>query len=76
MDVRRHVRNLLMRNDLDVPVLSYQELANEFSVQPLAAIAAEPGKLDRPAEPHLGPEASTDVIAQQNDLKATVAAAL
>lgn len=40
MDVRRHVRNLLMRNDLDVPVLSYQELAPEFSVQPLATIAA------------------------------------
>jgi type III secretion protein V len=36
MDVRRHVRSLLVRNDLDVPVLSYQELAPEFSVQPLA----------------------------------------
>src|SRR5215468_6426976 len=33
MDVRRHVRNLLVRNDLDVSVLSYQELAPEFSVQ-------------------------------------------
>jgi type III secretion protein V len=36
MDVRRHVRGLLIRNDLDVSVLSYQELAPEFSVQPLA----------------------------------------
>jgi type III secretion protein V len=36
MDVRRHVRSLLVRNDLDIPVLSYQELAPEFSVQPLA----------------------------------------
>ena len=44
MDVRRHVRNLLIRNDLDVPVLSYQELATEFSVQPLATIAGEPEK--------------------------------
>ena len=44
MDVRRHVRNLLIRNDLDVPVLSYQELAAEFSVQPLATIAGEPEK--------------------------------
>jgi type III secretion protein V len=44
MDVRRHVRNLLTRNDLDVPVLSYQEMAPEFSVQPLATIAGEPDK--------------------------------
>ena len=44
MDVRRHVRNLLMRNDLDVAVLSYQEMAPEFSVQPLATIAGEPDK--------------------------------
>jgi type III secretion protein V len=44
MDVRRHVRNLLIRNDLDVSVLSYQELAPEFSVQPLAARAEESKK--------------------------------
>jgi type III secretion protein V len=42
MDVRRHVRSLLVRNDLDVTVLSYQELAPEFSVQPLAALANKP----------------------------------
>jgi type III secretion protein V len=42
MDVRRHLRNLLIRNDIDVPVLSYQELAPEFSVQPLATIVLEP----------------------------------
>jgi type III secretion protein V len=36
MDVRRHVRSLLVRNDLDATVLSYQELAPEFSVEPLA----------------------------------------
>jgi len=44
MDVRRHVRNLLIRNDLDVPVLSYQELVPEFNVQPLATIANDPAK--------------------------------
>jgi len=44
MDVRRHLRNLLVRNDLDVQVLSYQELAPEFSVQPLATVAGEPEK--------------------------------
>ena len=44
MDVRRHVRNLLNRNNLDVPVLSYQELVPEFSIQPLATIANNPEK--------------------------------
>ncbi|MBO0736946.1 MAG: type III secretion system export apparatus subunit SctV [Alphaproteobacteria bacterium] len=42
MDVRRHVRSILVRNDLDVAVLSYQELAPEFSVQPLAASVEAP----------------------------------
>jgi type III secretion protein V len=38
MDVRRHVRNLLARNDILLPVMSYQELAPEFTVQSLASI--------------------------------------
>jgi type III secretion protein V len=42
MDVRRHLRNLLMRNDIDIPVLSYQELVPEFSVQPLATVVLDP----------------------------------
>jgi type III secretion protein V len=41
MDVRRHVRTLLTRNDLDLAVLSYQELAPEFSIQTLATITGE-----------------------------------
>jgi len=44
MDVRRHVRNLLVRHDLDISVLSYQELAPEFSVQPLVSVAGSPEK--------------------------------
>ena len=36
MDVRRHLRSILVLNDLNIAVLSYQELAPEFSVQPLA----------------------------------------
>jgi type III secretion protein V len=44
MDVRRHLRNLLLRNELDVAVLSYQELVPEFSVQPLAAVAGNTEK--------------------------------
>ncbi|MGA7807178.1 MAG: type III secretion system export apparatus subunit SctV [Bradyrhizobium sp.] len=42
MDVRRHMRSLLVRNDLDAAVLSYQELAPEFSVEPLAEPAGVP----------------------------------
>jgi type III secretion protein V len=42
MDVRRHVRNLLIRNGIDIPVLSYQELAPEFSVQTLGTILTSP----------------------------------
>jgi type III secretion protein V len=76
MDVRRHVRNLLTRNDLDAPVLSYQELATEFSVQPLATIAAETEKLGQSAEPRLEPDAAnTELVARQNGHGATVAAA-
>ena len=43
MDVRRHMRSLLVHNGIELPVLSYQELATEFNVQPLATIAAEQG---------------------------------
>jgi len=32
------VRNLLARNDILLPVMSYQELAPEFTVQSLASI--------------------------------------
>jgi type III secretion protein V len=42
MDVRRHVRSILVRNALDITVLSYQELAPEFSIQPLAEPAQAP----------------------------------
>ena len=57
MDVRRHVRNLLIRNDLDVPVLSYQELAAEFNVQPLVTITgdAEKEALDAAAQERVEP---------------------
>jgi len=37
-DVRRHMRSLLKQKKIELPVLSYQELAPEFSVQPLATI--------------------------------------
>lgn len=54
MDVRRHLRSLLMRNGIDLPVLSYQELTPEFSVQPLATITAEPAPHARAVSGRLG----------------------
>ncbi|MER9999025.1 type III secretion system export apparatus subunit SctV [Mesorhizobium sp. M0051] len=44
MDVRRHMRSLLMHNAIELPVLSFQELAQEFNVQPLATISGRSGK--------------------------------
>jgi type III secretion protein V len=40
-DVRRHMRSLLLQSGIELPVLSYQELASEFNVQPLAAIGID-----------------------------------
>lgn len=42
LDVRRFVRSFVMNNNINVPVLSYQELAPEFTVQPLGAINMRP----------------------------------
>jgi type III secretion protein V len=39
MDVRRLARTLLTRNDIEIAVLSYQELAPEFHVQPLGTLS-------------------------------------
>ena len=51
MDVRRVTRHLLSRSNIYVPVMSYQELAPEFNVQPLGALTkdnqAEKEGLDR-----------------------------
>jgi type III secretion protein V len=75
MDVRRHVRNLLTRNDLDAAVLSYQELAPEFSVQPLVTIVAEAGKLGQSVELRLEPDApAMEPVARRSGAGATVAA--
>jgi type III secretion protein V len=38
MDVRRVTRHLLSRSNIFVPVMSYQELAPEFNVQPLGSL--------------------------------------
>ncbi|GAP24852.1 flagellar biosynthesis protein FlhA [Gluconobacter frateurii NBRC 101659] len=39
VDIRRFVRGFLVRNDLDHPVLSYQDLATEFPVHPIGSIS-------------------------------------
>lgn len=38
LDVRRHVRSLLVNNGLEIPVLSFHDLLPDYTVQPLAVI--------------------------------------
>jgi type III secretion protein V len=57
MDIRRHVRNLLARNDIFLPVMSYQELAPEFTVQSLASITLALADGNHQAELPADPEA-------------------
>ncbi len=38
LDIRRFLRSLLVKNNIRVPVLSFQDLAPEFSVQPVVTI--------------------------------------
>ncbi|WP_342163547.1 type III secretion system export apparatus subunit SctV [Methylobacterium sp. SD21] len=39
LDLRRFVRGFLAHNGIDIPVLSYQDLADEFSFQPVGSIS-------------------------------------
>ena len=55
MDIRRFVRGFLFRNGVEIAVLSYQDLADEFTVQPVGSInlrAAPPagGRADAQAK--------------------------
>jgi type III secretion protein V len=38
MDIRRFVRGFLTRNGIDLPVLSYQDLAADFTVRPIGSV--------------------------------------
>ncbi|HET8728829.1 MAG TPA: type III secretion system export apparatus subunit SctV [Alphaproteobacteria bacterium] len=38
IDIRRFLRAMLLKNGVDVPVISYSELAPEFTVQPVAVV--------------------------------------
>ncbi|MFT4132795.1 type III secretion system export apparatus subunit SctV [Labrys sp. (in: a-proteobacteria)] len=61
-DVRRHMRTFLAQHGIELAVLSYQELAPEFNVQPLATITSLQGQgaarpslaTTRPAKQHEG----------------------
>jgi len=41
LDIRRFLRSLLVKNSIHVPVLSFQDLAPEFTVQPVVTIRIE-----------------------------------
>ncbi len=41
LDIRRHLRSLLIRNAVWIAVMSYQELSPEFSVQPIGSISLD-----------------------------------
>ncbi|BAU89967.1 type III secretion system FHIPEP family protein [Methylorubrum populi] len=50
MDIRRFVRGFLSRNGIDLAVLSYQDLADEFTIQPVGSISlARPQAAPKPA---------------------------
>ncbi|MDF0497175.1 type III secretion system export apparatus subunit SctV [Bradyrhizobium yuanmingense] len=44
MDIRRFVRGFLTRNGIELPVLSYQDLAPEFTIQPIGSVKLEASK--------------------------------
>lgn len=50
LDIRRFLRSLLVKNNIRVPVLSFQDLAPEFTVQPVVTI-----RLDNVARGRVGP---------------------
>ncbi len=51
-EIRRFMRALLLRSDIDVPVLSYQELSQEISVHPVGSIGCGE-RSDGPPSLHL-----------------------
>lgn len=48
MDVRRYVRGYIVRNGLDLAVLSYQDLAGDFLVQPVGSVGFNGQRQDLP----------------------------
>ncbi|MGI9505526.1 MAG: type III secretion system export apparatus subunit SctV [Geminicoccaceae bacterium] len=57
LDIRRFLRSLLAKNNIQVPVLSFQDLAPEFTVQPVVTIRMDVmarGNVNAPVK-RLGP---------------------
>jgi type III secretion protein V len=54
LDIRRFVRGMLIKNDIALPVLSYQDLAPEFTVQPIGSIRLEAPASVQPASQGFG----------------------
>lgn len=46
LDIRRFLRGFVVRNDLEIPVLSFQDIAPDYVVRPIATIAFT-GKLEK-----------------------------
>lgn len=51
IELRRHLRELLIRHDLDLPVMAFPELAPEFFIQPLASLTLGAGQSAAPQAP-------------------------
>ncbi|TWA90239.1 type III secretion system export apparatus subunit SctV [Bradyrhizobium stylosanthis] len=49
MDIRRFLRGFLIRNGIDLPVMSYQDLAPDFTVQPIGSVKLEASKHNTPS---------------------------
>lgn len=45
-DLRRYIRQLIMRHSLELPVLSYHDVTREYSIQPLRTVRMEPPEPD------------------------------
>ncbi len=67
LDVRRFLRSLLVKNNIKVPVLSFQDLAPEFTVQPVVTIRMDMMARNKVGSPvkrleatHRDPAASAD----------------
>jgi type III secretion protein V len=53
LDIRRFLRSLLVKNNIRVPVLSFQDLAPEFTVQPVVTIRMDNvgrGRVNQPVK--------------------------
>lgn len=53
LDIRRFLRGFVVRNDLDMPVLSFQDIASDYVVRPIATIAFA-GRLEKADPSHAG----------------------